>query len=142
MRKLVDNRPRKVRCPHCGKFMIPPMIINEDVRTLKFYHYCIKGRVVESVFSACYIRKAKSYGLHWVRRDSYDRLNDKGESYAPSTPKIKINNDPGYLTEAVSQAIKQWSDVDQACTFLQSLNVTQDLNSGTVITSCFQTIVR
>ena len=145
MRKYVDNRPKRVRCPRCGKFMFQSFAGGSDERTLIFKHVCEDGKIAESTFSARYIHKLGSYGLSWSRSNrDVRRPRVTSEIARPKpAPGFIVNSmfDGGKLADALNTAIKEYCGVDTCFTTVTAVDFSQDATGAISIHSTFITNV-
>lgn len=146
MRKYVDNRPKRVRCPHCGKFMFQSFAGGSDERTLIFKHLCEDGKIAESTFSARYIHKLGSYGLSWSRSNrDVRRPRVTSEIARPKlAPVFRANSicEGDKLAEALNTAIQQECFGGATCfTTVTAIDFSQDATGAISIHSTFVTEV-
>lgn len=138
MRKLVDNRPRKVRCPHCGKFMEAG--IPRGSHCIEFRHHCVEaGSYVKLSFYSEYRhgRHGGAKSIHWRPAKNHKIVNYRKPKPIPVLP-IPLPQASENFTDTLVDAVrdvflKEVSGVQQAVPMLDSIGVELDPFGGHVV---------
>ena len=105
MRNLVDNRPYKVHCPVCGKFMESG--IPRGSHCIEFRHHCVEpGSFVKLSFYAEYRlgRYGKTKSVHWRPAKNFKIVQYRKPKPIP-VPVGVVGPSPTF-TPAIEEAVR------------------------------------
>ena len=103
MHKIVNNRPIKVRCPKCGKFMEAG--ISRGEHCVEFRHHCVDpGSYIKVCFYAEYRcgRRGGQKSIHW-RRSRFKTVQHRRPTPIPLIPQAAVKPE---LTSAIESVIR------------------------------------